>query len=98
MNKSTALIAVAAFAALASTAVRAESPAADSQYAAAIDSNRTRAEVMAEAATVAKSRSTEPAGSRVAAPVKSTLDTATVRAQAAQAVRLGQIPSGELSL
>ncbi len=98
MNKSTALIAVAAFAALASTAVRAESPAADSQYAVSIDSNRTRAEVMAEAATVAKSRSTEPAGSRVAAPVKSTLDTATVRAQAAQAVRLGQIPSGELSL
>jgi hypothetical protein len=53
---------------------------------------------MAEAATVAKTRSTEPAGSRVAAPIKSTLDTATVRAQAAQAVRLGQIPSGELSL
>lgn len=98
MNKSTALIAIAAFAALASTAVRAESPAAESQYAASIDSNRTRAEVMAEAATVANTRSTEPAGSRVAAPIKSTVDTATVRAQAAQAVRLGQIPSGELSL
>lgn len=98
MNKSTALIAIAAFAALASTAARAESPVAESQYAASIDGSRTRAEVMAEAATVAKTRSTEPAGSRVAAPVKSTLDTATVRAQAAQAVRLGQIPSGELSL
>ena len=33
MNKSTALIAIAAFAALASTAARAESPAAESQYA-----------------------------------------------------------------
>lgn len=98
MNKSTAIIAIAAFAALASTAVRAESPAAESQYAVSIDGSRTRAEVMAEASTVAKTRSTEPAGSRVAAPVKSTLDTATVRAQAAQAVRLGQIPSGELSL
>jgi len=98
MNKSTALIAIAAFAALASTAARAESPAAESQYATSIDGNRTRAEVMAEAATIAKTRSTEPAGSRVAAPVNSTLDTATVRAQAAQAVRLGQIPSGELSL
>ena len=98
MNKSTALIAIAAFAALASTAVRAESPAAESQYAASIDGSRTRAEVMAEASTVAKTRSTEPAGSRVAAPIQSTLDTATVRAQAAQAVRLGQIPSGELSL
>jgi glycerate kinase len=98
MNKSTALIAIAAFAALASTAVRAESPAAESQYAASIDGSRTRAEVMAEAATVAKNRSTEPAGSRVAAPIKSTLNAATVRAEAAQAVRLGQIPSGELSL
>jgi glycerate kinase len=98
MNKSTALIAIAAFAALASTAVRAESPAADHAVRACIDGSRTRAEVMAEAATVAKTRSTEPAGSRVAAPVKSTLDTATVRAQAAQALRLGQIPSGELSL
>ena len=98
MNKSTALIAIAAFAALASTAARAESPAAESQYAASIDGSRTRAEVMAEAATVAKTRSHEPAGSRVAAPLPSTVDTATVRAQAAQAVRLGQIPHGELSL
>ena len=39
------------------------------------EGNRTfRAEVMAEAATVAKTGSTEPAGSRVAAPVKSTID------------------------
>ncbi|MFO1245414.1 MAG: DUF4148 domain-containing protein [Ramlibacter sp.] len=98
MNKSSALIAIAAFATLASTAVRAESPDATTQFALQSEGNRTRAEVMAEAATVAKTRSTEPAGSRVAAPVKSTIDSATVRAQAAQALRLGQIPSGELSL
>ena len=53
------------------------------------------AEVMAEAATVAATRSTEPAGSRVAAPMQSTLDAKAVREQAAQAVRLGQISSGE---
>lgn len=98
MNKSTALIAVAAFAALAATAVRAETPDPSSQFAVAVDGTRTRAEVMAEAANVARTRSLEPAGSRVAAPVKSTLDSATVRAEAAQALRLGQIPSGELSL
>ena len=95
MNKSTALIAVAAFAALASTAVRAESPAADSQYAASIDSNRTRAEVQAEAVVEAHTHSMEPAGSRVTT-YQSTADRAAVRAQAAEAVRTGQIPMGEL--
>ena len=52
---------------------------------------------MAEAATVAATRSTEPAGSRVAAQPKSSLEVAVVRAEAAQALRLGKIPSGELS-
>ncbi len=98
MNKSSALIAIVAFAALASTGVRAESPDTSTQFALQSEGNRTRAEVMAEAATVAKTRSTEPAGSRMAAAVKSTVDTATVRAQAVQALRLGQISSGELSL
>ena len=95
-SKFLAVAALSAVAALGSVAHADEADA--SQYAVQFDGSRTRAEVMAEAATVAKNRSTEPAGSRVAAPVKSTLDTATVRAQAAQAVRLGQIPSGELSL
>lgn len=39
----------------------------------------------------------EPAGSRVAATVQSSTDRAIVRAQAADAVRMGQIPRGEAS-
>lgn len=46
---------------------------------------------MAEAATVPATRSIEPAGSRVAATLKSTVDPKALRAEAAQAVRLGQI-------
>jgi hypothetical protein len=53
---------------------------------------------MAEAAKVPATRNLEPAGSRVAAPLKSGLDVQTVRAQAVEALRLGQIPSGERSL
>ena len=99
MNKSsTLLIAVAAFAALASTAVRAETPALSSQFAIQIEGNRTRAEVMSEAVAAVKNYSHIPSGSKVIAPIKSDVTTATVRAQAAQALRLGQIPSGELSL
>jgi len=91
---SKAILAVAAFAAIASSAVRADEADA-SQYAIQFQGSRTRAEVMAEAATVASTRSTEPAGSRVAAPLKSTVDANVLRAEAAQAVRLGQIPRGE---
>ncbi len=92
---SKAILAIAAFAAVASTGVRA--PEADgSQYAVKFEGNRTRAEVAAEAATVSATRSIEPAGSRVAAQVKSNLDAKLVRAQAAEAVRLGQISSGEV--
>jgi hypothetical protein len=92
---SKAILAIAAFAAIASTGVRADEADA-SQYAVQFQGSRTRAEVMAEAATVASTRSTEPAGSRVAAPVKSTVDAKVLRAEAAQAVRLGQIPHGEV--
>ncbi|KQB56113.1 MULTISPECIES: hypothetical protein, partial [Acidovorax] len=60
------------------------------------DTNRTRAEVAAEAATVAQTRSIEPAGSRVVT-YTSTADRAAVRAQAAEALRTGKIPSGEFS-
>ena len=92
-----AILAIAAFAAAASTGVRADEADA-SQFAIQFQGSRTRAEVMAEAATVAATRSTEPAGSRVAAPLKSTVDANALRAQAAQAVRLGQIPRGEAQI
>lgn len=99
MNKSSSLlIAVAAFAALASTGVRAESPDLSSQFAIQIEGNRTRAEVSSEAVAAVKNYSHIPSGSKVLAPLKSDVTTAVVRAQAAQALRLGQIPSGELSL
>lgn len=95
MNAKSSLLALAAVALLASGAARADEADA-SQFALKFEGSRTRAEVMAEAATVAATRSTEPAGSRVAAPVKSTVDAKVLRAQAAEAVRLGQIPSGEI--
>jgi hypothetical protein len=91
------LLAIAAVAAAFSGLARADEADA-SQYATQIEGSRTRAEVMAEAARVPATRSTEPAGSRVAEPVKSTLQTAVVRAEAAQALRLGKIPSGEIGL
>jgi hypothetical protein len=91
------LIAIAALAAAVSGVARADEADA-SQYAVQFEGNRTRAEVMAEAVTVAATRSTEPAGSRVAAPLASKLETKVVRAQAAEAVRLGQIPSGEIGM
>jgi hypothetical protein len=91
---SKAILAIAAFAAIASTGARADEADA-SQYTIQFPGSRTRAEVMAEAAAVASTRSTEPAGSRVAAPLKSTVDAKVLRAEAAQAVRLGQIPHGE---
>jgi hypothetical protein len=62
------------------------------------DGSRSRAEVAAEAAQVPTTRSLEPAGSRVAAPMKSSLDVQAVRAQAIEALRLGKIPAGERSL
>lgn len=93
--KSTALIAIAAFATIASTAVRADE-ADGSQFALKFEGSRTRAEVMAEAANIPATRSLWPAGSRVADPVQSTVEVATVRAEAAKAVRLGQISYGEL--
>jgi hypothetical protein len=94
MMNSKALLAVAAFAAVASMGARADE-ADGSQYALKFDGARTRAELMAEAATVPATRSTEPAGSRVAAALQSTVDVKTVRAQAAQALKLGQISYGE---
>ena len=91
---SKALLAIAAFATVASMGVRADE-ADGSQHALKFEGSRTRAEVKAEAATIPATRSTEPAGSRVAARVQSGTDAKAVRAQAAQALKLGQIPSGE---
>jgi hypothetical protein len=91
---SKAILAIAAFAAVASAGVRADEADA-SQFAVKFEGTRTRAEVKAEAATVSATRSTEPAGSRVAAQPTSNLDPKVVRAEAAEAVRLGQIPYGE---
>ena len=93
--KSSKFFAVAVLTALAAFASMAQADEADgSQFAAQVTSQRTRAEVQAEAATVAQTRSIEPAGSRVVT-YQSTADRAAVRAAAAEAVRTGQISSGE---
>ena len=93
MNKTARFLSVAAVAALAAFGAHADE-ADGSQFALKFDTNRTRAEVQAEAASVAQTRSIEPAGSRVLT-YTSTADRAAVRAQAAEALRAGQIPSGE---
>ena len=90
------LLATLALAAAATGTARADDADA-SQYVLKFEGSRTRAEVMAEAAQVAATRSTEPAGSRVLTPGKSTVDAKQVRAEAAHALRLGKIPSGEMS-
>ena len=90
-----ALLAVAAVAAAFSAGVRADEADA-SQFAIQFQGQRTRAEVQAEAAQVSRTQSIEPAGSRVASPMQSSVDRAAVRAQAVEALRLGQIPAGEV--
>lgn len=94
MNAKFAL-ALATLAVAASGVARADEADA-SQFAVQVESSRTRAEVMAEANAVAKTRSTEPAGSRVAAPVRSSVDTKSLREQTARALRAGQISFGEI--
>lgn len=93
MNAKLAL-AIASLAVAASGVARADEADA-SQYALKFEGSRTRAEVMAEAATVPATRSIEPAGSRVAAPIRSTVDVRALREQAAEAVRTGRISYGE---
>jgi len=93
---SKAILAIVALAAAASTGVRAGEVDASNFEALKFEGTRTRAEVKAEAATVSATRSTEPAGSRVIASPTSGLDSKLVRAEAAEAVRLGQIPHGEI--
>ncbi len=88
----TLLIAIAAL-----TSFGAQADEADaSQFATRFENgSRTRADVQAEASAVPRTRSTEPAGSRVTT-YPSTADRSAVRAQASEAVRAGQIPFGEL--
>ncbi|MEO8655520.1 MAG: DUF4148 domain-containing protein [Ramlibacter sp.] len=87
------LLAVAALSAILASPAFAEADA--SQYGIQFQGTRTKDEVKAEAATVSTTRSIEPAGSRVAKPVQSGVDAKVVRAEAAQAVRLGRISRGE---
>ena len=95
----TKFVAVSALALLASIgSVVAHADEADaSQFAVQFNGQRTRAEVKAEAATVAANRSQEPAGSRVLV-VKSTADRAQVRAEAALALRTGKISASEANM
>jgi hypothetical protein len=67
------------------------------QFALQIQGQRTRAEVNAEAvaAVADNARSFGPAIWKVQPQLKSTVDAAAVRAEAAQAVRTGQITYGE---
>lgn len=94
MNTKLAL-ALAALAVAASSAARADDIDA-SQGVLKFEGSRTRAEVMAEAVTVPKTRSTEVAGSRVMPVLKSSLDRQAVREQAVQAVRNGEARGGEI--
>lgn len=93
--KSNLLLALAAVATLAAGAARADE-ADGSQYALRFQSSLVRADVAAEAGKVPATRSTEPAGSRVIAPMKSTIETKALRDQTVLAVRGGQIPRGEI--
>jgi hypothetical protein len=77
-------------------AVPAHAEADDSQYVVKFEGTRTRAEVQAEAAVVPRTRSTEPAGSRIAPPLRSPATSEAVRAEAVRAVRLGLTTKGEL--
>ena len=88
---------LAAMASAFSGIARADDAPASSQFAIKIDGSRTRADVMAEAARVPAARSQEPNGSRVLAVQPSQVTVQQVRADAAQALRLGKIPSGEAS-
>ena len=74
MNNTARFLSIAAVAAFASFGAQADEADA-SQFATKFETNRTRAEVQAEAATVAQTRSIEPAGSRVVT-YKSTADRA----------------------
>lgn len=91
-------VAVSALAILAAvTSVAAQADEADgSQFAVQVTGQRTRAEVKAEAIAAVGDRSQELAAMGTVT-VQSKAVRADVRAQAAQALRTGQIPAGETS-
>ncbi|WP_279343763.1 DUF4148 domain-containing protein [Variovorax terrae] len=93
--KSSKYFAVAALAGLAAMGAHAAGNDDPSQHVLKFDSSRARAEVQAEAVQKARNPNFEPAGSRVLARVQSKEDRSTVRASAAQALRVGQIAQGE---
>lgn len=93
MNKTARILSLAAIAAFASFGAAADEADA-SQYATKFQTQRTRAEVQADAATMSAAPTALPVGS-LALRYKSTADRAAVSAQAAEAVRTGQIASGE---
>ena len=92
------ILAVAALAAAASFGAQADEADA-SQYVVQFHGTRSRAEVQAEAVKSVGDRSQDLAanGTQTLTSPSST-DRATVRAATVQAVRLGQIPSGERSM
>jgi hypothetical protein len=88
---------VAAIASAFSGIARADDAPLSSQFAIQVDGSRTRADVTAEAAKIPTTRSLEPNGSRVIAAPASVVTKQSVRAETVQALRLGKIPSGEMS-
>jgi hypothetical protein len=90
--------AVAAFASIAALASTAASANDGATWQVALNSqdSRPRAEVKAEAATV-HARASYEGDPSPAAVLHSGLDSKTVRAEAAQALRLGQIRTGEFA-
>lgn len=97
--KSSTFFAVAALTALAAFASVAQADEADgSQFAAQVTSQRTRAEVQAEASTVSSTRNFHPAGSDVLPPMASTVDRSTVHAHAVERARSADAHRGEATM
>ena len=98
MTASKNLLALAAIAAaFSATAVQ----AGEADYSTnlpQVQGQRDRTEVRTEATAAVRNYKFEPAGSRVSAPVKSEDSRQAVRADTAQAVRLGQIAHGEAAI
>lgn len=93
------ILAVAALATVASFGAHADEGPGASYQPLQIESTRTRAEVQAEAAQAARHEDVtlREGYAGVAPSTGSTLDRATVRAQAIEALRLGQIQYGDVS-
>jgi hypothetical protein len=100
MTTLTQSIAAAAIslAALSGVAHAGEATPPEQQVLQAFESKRTVAEVRAEAAVAVKNRDMNPAGSRVMVFNQTGADRASVRAATVEAVRIGAVARGELSL